>query len=344
MKFRISAEALWKATEKIKSVVHNSKIVKKTIYLKVEEGLSLYAYSQGNHGEIHLPCQDVEPGFIELQAKSLDMFEFISGPITFVLKKNQLTYQAATVEGTLNIETDEPTFTELVVPTEWTVLPKVIYSILYSTTRDDTDLENVFFLGDRFAATSRYTFAGYKHPQTILDAAFTIPTAFFDLADKTEDLEIAFDNKRIWFKRDNFYVAADTRNYKNALVTQYGYYEFEPEAFFEITLQEAERLCGYALVNSEQERAALVLKEGLLKVIPTGSELGQGTMELPCRSSYGEMNFGASVRNLQNAIKNVDAPTCKVYHVQPQGSSYLVVMGQMTRHMLGEIPSARMTE
>ena len=343
MQFQIDAEKLVEIKNKIKRVVLNSSIVKKTIYLKViNDKLIMYAYSEGNYGEAHIPCMVKQDGFVELLDKSLDIFDFITGVASFELSGNQLIYYSPMAHGGINIVSDKPDFTERTVPAEWIALPKPSLNILYCITKDDNNLCNVFFMDDKMGTTAQVAFAGYKHPEVLVTTPFTVPMSFFDLI--PGDVEIAFDAKRIWFKSGDFYVCAQTIDYTNPLVNEYSYYEFDTHdvSFFEITVDEAKRLCGYANAVSEGRVVALVLKNNALTIIPSGSELGVGTMAISCIASSGEMNFGASVRLLSNAFANVDGNSCKVYNPEPQGSSVLVIDGQMTRHMIMEIPNARM--
>jgi len=343
MQFQIEAEKLVEAKNKIKRVVLNSSITKKTIYLKIiNDELVMYAYSEGNYGEVHIPCYGKEPGFVELPHQAFDIFDYIQGVVSFELSSNQLIYDNPIVNGEINIVSDKPDLTEHPIPTKWIKLPKVIFDILYCNTKDDLNLENVFFIGDTIATTSRVAFAGYKHPEILVETPFTVSMSFFDLAPK-DDIEVAFDVKKIWLKSGEFYIGRSTIDYTNTIVQKYGYYEFDPEGvpFFEITLEQAKQLCGYAAAISNL--MALVLNNGTLTVVPEGSELGKGTMQIKCRSSYGEMNFGTSLKHLLNAISHVDGATCKAYHLEPQGTSFMLIDGHLTRHMFGEIPNARAT-
>lgn len=342
MQFKIEAEELVEVKNKIKPIVMGSNITKKTIYLRVsEDELFMYAYSEGNYGEARIPCYVKQDGFVELLAQSFDRFDNVKGTISFELADNQLLYDAPGLDGEINIVSSDPAFTEHPIPLEWFTLPEVVFSILYCTTNDDLNLSNVFFLDDIVAATAQVAFAGYKHPERLVPEPFTVPLSFFKLANKTEDMQVALGNKCIWFKSGEFYVSTQTVSYTNPIVAKLGYYEFDTEnvPFFEITIEEAIQLWSYASAISEEGMAALVLNENILTIVPTGSEWGKGTMQMKCKSSYGQMNFGAGLRLFHNAITHVDSDNCKAYLVDG-----LVIVGHSTRHMFGEKPIARMKE
>lgn len=339
MQFKIEAEALVEAKNKIKRVVLNSSLVKKTIYLKVGyEGLIMYAYSEGNYGEAHVECEGKEAGFVELLDKAFDVFDFVDGEISFQLNGNHLVYNNPMAHGEINIVSDKPDFTEHPIPLEWIKLPKVIFNVLYCNTKDDLNLENVFFYDDTIATTAQVAFAGYKHPEKLVETPFTVSMSFFDLAPKDNDIEVAFDLRKIWLKSGEFYVGRSTIDYHNPTVIKYGYYDFNPEGipFFEITLEQAKQLCGYASAISKINQAALVLKNNVLTIIPSGSEMGIGTMKIVCKNSYNEMNYGVNIRLLNNAVNHVDNDICKAYSLDG-----LVIVGHSTRHMIGENPNAR---
>lgn len=342
MQFKIEAEKLVAVKNKIKPIVLDSSITKKTIYLRVGyEDLILYGYSEGNYGEYHIECQGKAPGFIELPYKAFDCFDDFKGLLSFELanSKSQLLYDGPGLEGEINIETSDPAFTVHPIPLEWFTLPKIVFDILYCTTNDDLNLSNVFFLDNIIATTAQVAFAGYKHPHNLVPEPFTVPLSFFRLTDKTEDMRVALGNKCIWYKKGEFYVSAQTRSYSNPTVARLGYYEFDTEEvpFFEITIEQATQLWGYASAISDT--AALVLKDNTLTIVPTGSELGKGTMQVTCKSSYGQMNFGASLSLFHNAISHVDSKTVRAYYDEG-----LVIVGECTRHMFGEKPIARMKE
>jgi hypothetical protein len=305
----------------------------------------MYAISEGNYGEIHIPCEVQEQGFVEISGRSLDCLDFIQEMLAFELYDKKLLFNGKTVNGELNTISTQPTFTEQPTPTQWVKLPKVALDVLYCTSKDDNNLKNIFFTGDKIATTMQTAFAGYKHPTQLTELPFTVQPEVFNIIPEEEEIEIAFDIRKVWFKVNEFYIGSSTIDYQSPIVTDYGYYEFEGEVpFFEITLEEAKRLCGYVQELSDVSQAALLLKDGKLTVIPSGNEIGKGSIEFQCRSSHGQINFGTNVKNFLNAIVHVDAATCKVCHLEPAGMSALMVLGKMTRHLFMEIPSARYNE
>lgn len=347
MKFQLKSSELVKAKNRIKKVVTNSSLVTKSIVLKANESeLVMYAMSEGKYGEIHLPAEVQETGIVELLARSFDCLDFVDTLLAFELHEKQLLFNGIGASGELNIISTEPIFTEQEIPTQWIKLPKVVFDVLYCITKDDNNFSNVFFMNDKIATTTQTSaFAGYKHPTQLTEVPFTVQPDVFDIIPEKEDFEVAFDIRKIWFKVDEFYIGSMTIDHKNPFVTDYGYYEFNEEApFFEITIEEAKRLCGYVQELSDTGFAALLLKDGKLIVIPSGNEIGNGSIDFKCRSSRGEINFGTSTRNLLNAVSHVDAATCKVHYLEPSGMNGLLVEGKMTRHLFLEVPSARYKE
>jgi DNA polymerase III sliding clamp (beta) subunit (PCNA family) len=344
MKFEIEASKLVSAKDKIKKVVQNSALVKKSIYLQAgENGLVMYGYSEGFYGEIHVEAEVIKPGVIELNHNALDLFDFTEGKIELELVDPiHISYKNKILNGQLNITTSEPDFQIATKPVNWIKLPPTYLGVLYCNTKDDRNLENVFFFQDTIACTSRYTFAGYKHPQEITSEAFTVPIRFFDLIDKTSETELALDLRKVWIRQGEFLVSAGTIEYTNPVVTEFGYYEFKPLAKFEITIEEAERICGYIQTLSDDGFASLVLHKNKLFVVPTGNSIGPGTMEIECKSSEGEINFGLKAASFLPAIKHVDYGICRVYLANPTKDVFsLVVVGSRTRHLFNEVPHAR---
>lgn len=346
MKFQLKSSELVIAKNRIKKVVTNSSLVTKSIFLKANESeLVMYAMSEGKYGEIHLPCEVQETGFVEILDRSLDCLDYIDEMLAFELHNKQLLFNGKTAYGELNVVSTEPVFKEQDKPSEWIKLPKVVFDVLYCTTKDDNNFKNIFFMDNKIAATMRTAFAGYKHPTQLTEFPFTVQPDVFSIIPEEDSFEVAFGIRKIWFKVGEFYIGSSTIDHKNPIVTNYGYFEFDGEnPFFEITLEESKRLCGYVQELSELGYAALVLNEGKLTVIPSGNEIGKGSIEFQCRSSRGKINFGTNTKNLLSAVSHVDAATCKVHYLEPDGMNALLVEGKMTRHLFLEVPSARYKE
>lgn len=357
MKFSFNPKVLHQKMALLRKVTTGSRLQHKALMLDVSfDEVRMFTQSETLYAEVVIstegsadapsPVTVEKEGRIEVGIDSFNFAEFLTTPtVTFELEGNQLWFNRKT-GSYVNIAEVEPKYVARPAePYEWIPFGEKdmgVFDILYAADDSSLSYRNVFVDGDILATTSLTRFAGYKHHTALTAKPTTIMPEIFNVLPK-EPFEMGFapNADRVWVASKGFFVSAPLIEFTNPIVTKMAWHDPGDE-FFEITLEEADRMFGYVNafsasgVNDKDGWGTLTVMGNGVSMLAPGNSYGRGTFDpVECRSSNG--NFVASVLTSYalDARRKVDHPTFKCYLIE-NGGAFLLV-GARTRHFFATI-------